>query len=58
MCVCVQPVFVETPQGGVYEGKRLSGKRVSPIRHRRVRVPTLGSAFAALGLRRSPVFPS
>lgn len=26
---CLQPVSVETPQGGVYEGKRLSGKRVS-----------------------------
>lgn len=25
----LQPVSVETPQGGVYKGKRLSGKRVS-----------------------------
>lgn len=25
----MQPVSVETPQGGVYNGKRLSGKRVS-----------------------------
>lgn len=25
----LQPVSVETPQGGVYEGKRLSGQRVS-----------------------------
>lgn len=27
--LCLQSVSVETPQGGVYNGKRLSGKRVS-----------------------------
>ncbi|XP_028996595.1 uridine-cytidine kinase-like 1 isoform X2 [Betta splendens] len=27
----LKPVFVETPQGGVYEGKRLSGKRITGV---------------------------